>query len=227
MENLSFGNVAHYYNNFYRKMIGLESTGLLSHLWKYPHFIMEKNFKSNLGKEILELGVGEGEHLQFVTQDFGSYTALDIDFDRLQKISDLNLNSVKIVEGNADALLFDDNSFDRIIATCLLVHLEHPETALNEWKRVLKPGGIATIYVPCEPGLALKLFRSFFTKPKAKKMGFNGYDLFIARDHLTSADRVITLTRYVFGPGSTKVKYYPFGIKSWYLNLFLVIHATK
>jgi phosphatidylethanolamine/phosphatidyl-N-methylethanolamine N-methyltransferase len=221
------GSVEHYYQHFYRKMIGLDSTGLLSLLWKYPHWLMERNFKSNKGKSILELGVGEGEHIQFVTDDFDKYVAYDLDGDRLQLISGFGIPNLQIQQGDAQQLSFPDATFDRLIATCLLVHLEDPEKALREWERVLKPGGTLTIYVPCEPGLALKLFRKFITKPKAKKMGYDGYDLFIARDHKTSADRVITLCRYIFGDGKMVVKYYPFLIKSWYLNLFSVIHIKK
>jgi len=221
------GSVEHYYQHFYRKMIGLDSTGLLSLLWKYPHWLMERKFKSNKGKSILELGVGEGEHIQFVTADFDKYVAYDLDGDRLQLISGFGIPNLQIQQGDAQPLSFPDATFDRLIATCLLVHLVDPEKALREWERVLKPGGTLTIYVPCEPGLALKLFRKFITKPKAKKMGYDGYDLFIARDHKTSADRVITLCRYIFGDGKMAVKYYPFLIKSWYLNLFSVIHIKK
>lgn len=227
MENIDFGNVSEYYRNYYRKMIGLDATGILSKLWKYPHRVMEREFTDNSGKDILEIGVGEGEHIQFVQPSYRKYVALDIDEVRLQKISEMDIKSLEVMQGNAEKLDFDDATFDRVIATCLLVHLLEPEKALQEWHRVLKPGGSATIYVPCEPGLLLKLFRKFITKPKARKLGFDGYDLFIARDHLTSADRVVILTNHVFGDSKTKISYFPFGVRSWYLNLFMVIRITK
>jgi phosphatidylethanolamine/phosphatidyl-N-methylethanolamine N-methyltransferase len=208
-------------------MIGLDATGILSKLWKYPHYVMEREFKDNSSKDILEIGVGEGEHIHFVQPNYRKYVALDIDKVRLQKISEMDVEGLEVVLGNAEKLDFEDESFDRVIATCLLVHLLEPEKALKEWHRVLRPGGSATIYVPCEPGLILKIFRNIVTKPKARKLGFNGYDLFIARDHLTSADRVITLTNHVFAASKTRIDYFPFGIRSWYLNLFLVIRITK
>jgi phosphatidylethanolamine/phosphatidyl-N-methylethanolamine N-methyltransferase len=227
LENSKDGSVEHYYQHFYRKMIGLDSTGLLSLLWKYPHWLMERKFKSNKGKTILELGVGEGEHIQFVTPDYAKYIAYDLDGDRLKLIDEIGLPNLEIEQGDAQQLRFPNATFDRLIATCLLVHLEDPEKALREWERVLKPGGTLTLYIPCEPGLALKIFRNLITKPKAKKMGYEGYDLFIARDHKTSADRVITLCRYIFGRDRMAVRYYPFLIPSWYLNLFSVIHIKK
>ena len=64
------GNVDFYYRNFYSRMIGHDSDGILKILWKYPHRLMEKPFKSNTNLKILELGFGEGEHLGFVTSDY-------------------------------------------------------------------------------------------------------------------------------------------------------------
>ncbi len=188
---------------------------------------MERKFKNNNGKSILELGVGEGEHIQFVSANYDRYVAYDIDGERLKLINEFGIPKLEIQQGDAQKLDFPDTTFDRIIVTCLLVHLDDPEKALREWERVLKRGGTLTMYVPCEPGMALKIFRKLVMKPKAKKMGYDGYDLFIARDHKTSADRVITLCRHIFGDGKMAVKYYPFLIKSWYLNLFSVIHIKK
>ena len=64
-------------------MMGHNSQGFLSILWKYPHRLMEKPFKNNSKKRILELGAGEGEHLQFVEQNFDEYLLTDIDKKRL------------------------------------------------------------------------------------------------------------------------------------------------
>jgi ubiquinone/menaquinone biosynthesis C-methylase UbiE len=221
------GNVEHYYKNYYRKMIGLESDGLLSFLWKYPHKVMERPFKSNLNLKILELGYGEGEHLAFVKNDFDSYVATDIDESRL-KIPKTNVkNKVILKKVDAEKLPFEDEVFDRIIATCLIAHLMYPEKALMEWRRVLKPGGTASIYVALEPGLSLRLFRKIFTAPKAKRLGFNGYNLYIARDHINDAFRVLNILSEVFNQDKVKYSYRPFFFRSWYLNLFCVVKITK
>jgi ubiquinone/menaquinone biosynthesis C-methylase UbiE len=221
------GNVNHYYKNFYRKMIGLESDGVLSFLWKYPHKVMEKPFKSNMNFKILELGYGEGEHLAFVKNDFSTYVATDIDKSRLKIPKSQNTNRIILQKVDAEKLPFDDQVFDRIIATCLIAHLKYPEEALSEWRRVLKPGGKATIYVALEPGLALRLFRKIFTAPKAKRLGFEGYNLYIARDHINDAFRVLNILAEVFNHDQIKYSYRPFFIRSWYLNLFCVVNITK
>jgi phosphatidylethanolamine/phosphatidyl-N-methylethanolamine N-methyltransferase len=221
------GDVAKYYSDFYSQMIGRDATGILKLLWQYPHKKMESKFKTNLGYRILEVGAGEGEHVDFVVSDYTEYLATDLDSTRLEKLAKRNLPNLKVATIDAEVTNFPDNHFDRVIATCLLAHMLKPEETLLEWQRILKPGGFLTIYIPCEPGLALKTFRRFFTKPKAERMGYQGYDLFIARDHINSADKLCTLIAYIFRNNNFKLLFYPFPIKSWYLNLFLVVQIQK
>lgn len=50
----------------------------------------------------------------------------------------------------ADELFFDDNTFDLVYTSHILEHFPRSKTQLvvNEWVRVLKPGGIIRISVP-------------------------------------------------------------------------------
>ena len=219
----TYGNQEHYYNFFYSKMIGLNSAGFLSKLSKYPHKLMEKPFKSNLNFKILELGSGEGEHIPFVASDYKQYIASDLRELIHTKVDNANKIETQVID--AHSLPFSDGEFNRVIAGCLIAHLSDPETALLEWYRVLKPGGVLTIYIPAEPGLALRLFRSFVSKPKATKIGFNGYDLFISREHVNDANRLVFLLREFFL--SCKIIYSPFRIRTWYFNLFIIAHIKK
>lgn len=52
--------------------------------------------------------------------------------------------SVDVV-GSADCIPFGDNSFDAVISQAVFEHLQYPEWAVSEVRRVLKPGGIAKI----------------------------------------------------------------------------------
>ena len=221
------GNIEVYYKEFYSEMMGHNSQGFLSILWKYPHRLMEKPFKNNSKKRILELGAGEGEHLQFVEQNFDEYLLTDIDKNRLDKITIENSQRVSTKQVDASHLPFDDNTFDRVVATCLVAHLRDPEKAMSEWRRVLKPGGNISIYVPCEPGFALRLFRKLFTAPKAKRLGFEGFNLYIARDHVNDAFRILNLLVEIFREDSVKLVFRPFYFRSWYLNLFCIAQVTK
>src|SRR5438046_5094405 len=49
--------------------------------------------------------------------------------------------AVRFEEGDAEALPFSDASFGLVITRHVLWTLPHPETAIDEWIRVLRPGG--------------------------------------------------------------------------------------
>jgi len=98
------GNVELYYKEYYSRMMGHDSDGILSILWKYPHKVMEKPFRSNAGSNILELGFGEGEHIGFVSQGYERYLATDIDADRLNRIKGSLPSSASVLACDALAL---------------------------------------------------------------------------------------------------------------------------
>lgn len=221
------GSVEVYYKEFYSRMMGHDSDGLLSILWKYPHKLMEKPFKSNKDFKILELGFGEGEHIGFVVNNFESYLATDLDSERLDRISNHLPERVSVQQCDATQLPFEDQAFDRVIATCLIAHLSEPEQALEEWRRVVKIGGHITIYVPCEPGFSLRLFRRLFTAPKARKLGFEGFNLYISRDHRNDAFRTLNIAAEVFSGDRIRYVFRPFFVRSWYFNLFSLLQIQR
>lgn len=49
--------------------------------------------------------------------------------------------AVRFEEGDAEALRFSDASFDLVMTRHVLWTLPHPEAAIDEWIRVLRPGG--------------------------------------------------------------------------------------
>jgi ubiquinone/menaquinone biosynthesis C-methylase UbiE len=62
-------------------------------------------------------------------------------FEKLQ-------TQIDFVKGDAHHLPFDDNSFDVVTCQTVLIHLEAPQKALHEMKRVLRPGGIVICAEP-------------------------------------------------------------------------------
>src|SRR5258705_7800203 len=61
--------------------------------------------------------------------------------------------AVRFEEGDAEALQFSDASFDLVITRHVLWTLPHPEAAIDEWMRVLRPGGrLAGIDGQFDPG---------------------------------------------------------------------------
>ncbi len=99
---------------------------------------------------LLEVGCGEGmilKKLKSLIHNKNAY-AIDIDMDEI-KDAKKNAPYCKISQANASNLPFRDNCFDLILCCEVLEHLDSPELALNEIKRVAKKSII--ISVPNEP----------------------------------------------------------------------------
>jgi len=85
-----------------------------------------------------------------------SYTGVDcIYWD--EKGIKLQSPQHKFVYGDIYDLLFENHTFDLIIASHVLEHLEHLDTALSEIYRVAKKGAKILILVPLQGGRAFKL----------------------------------------------------------------------
>ena len=83
-----------------------------------------------------------GSKYGLVTKD-NDVVALDIIKEYLR----INVHANKIL-ADARNLPFTDESFATVVATEILEHLEHPDKAVKEIKRVLKNNGRAIISVP-------------------------------------------------------------------------------
>jgi SAM-dependent methyltransferase len=96
---------------------------------------------------ILEAGCGVGAQTRILaSQNPGSYfTSIDISEKSLEKAKitarEAGLTNVSFSIGNILSLEYENESFDHVFVCFVLEHLESPLTALNELKRVLKPGG--------------------------------------------------------------------------------------
>jgi SAM-dependent methyltransferase len=73
----------------------------------------------------------------------------------------------RCIQGDLYHLPFPAESFDGVLLCHVLEHLEAPEAALDEVRRVLKPGGILSIRVPTATGFKVdRTHRTFFDYPR-------------------------------------------------------------
>lgn len=105
--------------------------------------------------KVLELGIGGGMNLSFynpsaVESVFGVDPSEELRRRAEQAERPAGLK-VEVREGTAEALPFDDRSFDTIVCTYTLCSVHDPIASLQEARRVLKPGGRLLF---CEHGLA-------------------------------------------------------------------------
>jgi ubiquinone/menaquinone biosynthesis C-methylase UbiE len=103
------------------------------------------------GMRVLEVGCGSGSYTTFIARAVGQdgeVCALDIQPQMLAQIDrKLNLpensdiRNIRLYEGSAHELPFDDDTFDVVYFITVLQEIPEPGRALHEAHRVLKPGG--------------------------------------------------------------------------------------
>jgi len=121
------------------------------------NFIVRKRHVLGLfdkvGGRFLDAGCGTGDFIPDLVARKGQVTALDFAEDMIAqaraRMAPRGLDSqVDFVVGDVTNLDFDDNSFDAIIGVGLIEYLTDYRAALQEFYRVLKPGGIVIATVP-------------------------------------------------------------------------------
>ena len=128
------------------------------------------------GQRILEVGVGTGISLPDYDRKCRLF-GVDISEGMLRKaeerVRELGLSNVEgLAVMDAENLSFPDASFDVIVAQYVITTVPNPESALNEFARVLKPGGeiILVSRIGAEAGLRRTLERWF--APAARRLGW-------------------------------------------------------
>ena len=100
------------------------------------------------GVEVLEIGSGTGVITSYLMRSGADITGIDISPDLLTIAEAKEWpDSVRFQIGNAEALDFGDASFDAVVGSSVLHHLDI-ETSMREIHRVLKPGGAIAFSEP-------------------------------------------------------------------------------
>ena len=96
------------------------------------------------GAELLEVGVGTGLSIPMLPRSV-TISAIDLSQKMLDRARDrvraLNLANVQLIKMNAATLQFEDNCFDRVLATYFISTVPDPIKVVLEMKRVCRPGG--------------------------------------------------------------------------------------
>ena len=109
----------------------------------------------NKGMRVLDLGCGSGAFTPFIARavgEKGKVYALDIQSDMLKQLENKlsrpenkDIKNIKLIEGNAYELPFEDGSLDLVNMVTVLQEIPDRNRALHEVKRVLKPGGFLAV----------------------------------------------------------------------------------
>jgi len=200
---------------------------LQSFVMHSSHRFLEKHFNENQSfNRTLEIGAGTGQHISYVRHKFDTYVLSDLDAKTLQvakdRLGDGHGNKLMFDLQNGEKLNFADNSFDRLIAAHVLEHIYKPHLVLKEWKRVVDHGGVISLLLPTDPGIAWRLGRHLGPRKNAVSQGI-AYDYVMAREHVNSCNNLVALVRHYF-PERIEA-WWPFRIPSIDINLFFICHA--
>jgi phosphatidylethanolamine/phosphatidyl-N-methylethanolamine N-methyltransferase len=129
-----------------------------------------------VGGRILEVGVGTGISLPYYSRNSRVF-GIDLSEQMLQKarqrVVARHLRNVeRLAVMDAERLDFPDDSFDVVVAQYVVNTVPHPEAALDEFARVLKPGGEIVLLnrVGADAG-PRRVFEHLF-QPFANKLGW-------------------------------------------------------
>lgn len=209
-----------FYAGVYRKV---QDQGLSGWYISQSHKALERLPEVRNVETILEVGGNIGEHINFVSRTFSKYTLTDYrDTGFLSSDSKIEFKAA-----NVEKLPFENTTFDRVISTCLLHHVNDPILALNEMRRVTKSGGLISILIPCDPGFLYRLAKKFGTNKKWGDGGITNPTFYHYKQHRNHFPALNIFVKEIFKDDEINIKFWPSPIKSWNFNFFVTYQISK
>ncbi|MFC7680049.1 class I SAM-dependent methyltransferase [Paenibacillus sp. GCM10028914] len=154
-------------NNLWNKIIYKLGSPLYDTFFNSGSFLKARqqifknmNFSSN--QKILFVGVGTGADLELVDHSNLDLTAIDYSPDMLEKArGKFKDSTITFIEMDAQNMVFENESFDYVVASLILSVVPDPDKCFVEMKRVLKENGKIIIFDKFAPvNKKLSLFKS-------------------------------------------------------------------
>ena len=106
------------------------------------------------GLTLLDCGCGPGTITLGMAEAIapGAAVGIDVESSEIEQAAALanrrGIGNARFQVASVYELPFDSNSFDRVFCNALMEHLAQPDAALEEIRRVLKPGGLIGVCSP-------------------------------------------------------------------------------
>ncbi len=123
-------------------------------------------FAGNIeGSHILEYGCGDGGHSLYLVSKGASVVGIDLSKQSVVRANQFLARQISptqaiVIPMNAEKLGFGDNSFDIILGTAILHHL-NLRLAIPEIRRALKPGGVGVFLEARGDNFLVSMYRKF------------------------------------------------------------------
>jgi len=163
------------------------------------------HIKNHANGELLEIGCGRGEFALWLKRTMPALKITAVDFSEAaiaiakSNIADGDTN-VCFMQDDAQALRFQNDSFDYVVSCECMEHVLSPQKMAREIARVLKPGGKFCLTTPSHlNGVLLAWVRSWITgKPYNSGAGVqpheNFYFFWTVKKYLSDAGLTVDRT---------------------------------
>jgi SAM-dependent methyltransferase len=188
------------------------------HIVRFNHGYPARSTRSG---RTLEIGAGLGEHLRYEDLTTQEYHAVELREGMAEAIRRDFPSATTVVADCQRRLPYEDASFDRAIAIHVLEHLPNLPVALQEIARLLKPGGVFSIVIPCEGGLGYSLGRRLTTQRAFERRYKTSYRWFMESEHVNQVHEILRELRDRFDVAD--ITYFPSRIPLIDVNLLIGI----
>ena len=131
---------------------------------------------NRMGGRVLEVGVGTGISLPVYANNvrvFGTDISEAMLDKARRRVSDLKLGNVEgLAVMDAEKLEFAGDSFDVVMAQYVVTAVPNPEVALDEFARVVRPGGELIILTRVSADAGMRRFIEQKLQPVVRPLGF-------------------------------------------------------
>jgi SAM-dependent methyltransferase len=168
----------------------------------------------------LEIGAGLGAHIKHEDLSRQDYHCVELRQSMADEIT-RRYPAVTVTVGDCQKSLPYERVFDRVVIVHVLEHLPDLPSCLDEVKRVLKVGGLMSVVLPCDPGLAYEIARKISAERLFRKRYKQSYRWLIQREHINSPAEILHLLKERF----TEIdrEYFPLKIPATTFNLCIGI----
>ena len=212
------------YGEEYQRLFN--SGGLTGWGYRKTHVDIERHPSARSARQILEIGAGAGEHLQYVQSEFERYVMVDLR-SAPDNLSGPSGREISWLQADAADDIFAPDSFDRVISMCVLHHVSDVSLVLANISGWLRPGGTFSLFLPSDPGFLNRMNRRLVVNRRAKRVGVSDYPLIWSREHRNHYWSIRTQILDVFSNFTFQVRYWPFRVPAADLSLYSVWHISK
>jgi SAM-dependent methyltransferase len=111
---------------------------------------------------LLDIGCGTGFAIRqalLLSRGRGLYYGVDLSAKMIEKAKEnfRGIDNCHFIKANAESIPLEDDSFDIVVCTNSFHHYPHPDKALREMRRLLKPEGRVYILDPTADHAIIKL----------------------------------------------------------------------